>query len=188
MVWEDLDNTSTLNSHIRYFDMNGAVLDANDAAPGTDLSFDDILNDGSATGPQGIGMGHLTNLELMADGTVMALGYTEEIVNVGDDSDPGNDTGTATIQTVSFDTGLDDEDGVTDGKVSVIGTLAANVLYGKNSFNDRVDGAGGNDQLFGLSGNDTLIGGTGNDTLNGGIGDDEMSGGTGNDTPDYAPS
>lgn len=173
VVWEEFDSNFDLQSAIRYFDMNGVVLDANDGAAGTDLTFGGITGFGG-----GIGMDRLTDLELAADGTVVALGVTETRDDNGTPFDDSDDTGTGTIQTVQFDTGLP----TSGGRVVVDGTIAANTLYGKNGFNDFIRGLEGNDKLFGLSGDDWLDGGSGNDILNGGTGNDQMTGGDGNDT------
>ena len=64
----------------------------------------------------------------------------------------------------------------------VMGTSAADTLYGHDSVNDEISGYSGDDTLYGLRGDDTLWGGAGNDTLDGGRGADDMHGGIGNDT------
>ncbi len=71
---------------------------------------------------------------------------------------------------------IDPRDGI------VIGTAAAETLYGHDFVNDEISGYAGHDTLFGMRGDDMLWGGAGHDTLDGGRGADDLHGGTGNDT------
>lgn len=70
----------------------------------------------------------------------------------------------------------------------VLGTAAAETLYGHPVTADEMQGNAGNDRLFGLGGTDSLFGGEGDDFLEGGEGDDLIDGGAGLDTVSYADS
>jgi hypothetical protein len=63
---------------------------------------------------------------------------------------------------------------------TVLGTEAAETLYGHDLANDEISGLGGNDTLLGLRGDDQLWGGLGDDVLDGGRGADDLHGGRGN--------
>lgn len=66
------------------------------------------------------------------------------------------------------------------GNDTLIGTLEANVLSGKDG-NDRLEGLAGADQLYGDAGDDTLVGGLDADLLLGGSGKNDIDGGDGDD-------
>ncbi len=87
----------------------------------------------------------------MANGQVMAIG---EIL--------GGSTVTFATQIFDF------------GDERLIGTGAADKLYGKYAVADQIFGLAGNDTLFGVSGNDLIVGGTGRDTMTGGAGADRF--------------
>jgi Ca2+-binding RTX toxin-like protein len=91
------------------------------------------------------GLGSIIDIELMRNGHVLALGIT------------GGGVGT---QVFDF------------GDERLLGTAAADTLWGKRGVDDVINGLGANDTINGLSGNDTLDGGAGADTLIGGDGDD----------------
>ncbi len=120
----------------------------------------EIGTETSLTAIGGPGLANIYDLELMSNGRVMAL---------------GSFNGNASVGTQVFDFG--DE--------RLIGTAAANILFGKEGVNDQILGQAGNDRLTGLSGNDTLDGGAGADTLIGGLGKDTMTGGTQRDVFDF---
>jgi len=82
-------------------------------------------------------------------------------------------TGTAQDGWGSTDllSGIEQASGSETAGDTLIGSAAANLLYGY----------GGDDSLEGGQGNDTLAGHTGNDTLDGGAGLDSLVGGTGDD-------
>ena len=104
------------------------------------------------------GSGGLTiayDMELMSDGHVMTFGFR----------------GANSVATQIFDFG--DE--------RLIGSSAADKLYGKEGVNDVILGLGGNDTILAFSGNDNIDGGTGNDTIRGGTGNDTLAGGLGFD-------
>ena len=71
-----------------------------------------------------------------------------------------------------------------DGKFSVTGGSANDVLQGGVAADTLVGGAG-NDSLTGNAGSDSLVGGDGADTLTGGAGADTLAGGAGNDVFTY---
>lgn len=64
---------------------------------------------------------------------------------------------------------------------TVLGSPAADTLYGHDLVHDEITGFAGNDTLHGLRGDDALWGGDGDDVLDGGRGADAMHGGRGND-------
>ncbi|MEQ1715244.1 MAG: calcium-binding protein [Hyphomicrobium sp.] len=94
------------------------------------------------------GLTRFHDMELMADGHVMAFGYR----------------GTTAIATQVFDF----------GDTAIAGTAGNDTLYGRNAINDTLTGGMGSDKLLGLSGNDTLKGCAGNDVLTGGAGYDSF--------------
>ena len=65
----------------------------------------------------------------------------------------------------------------TGGGGTINGTAYDDVLIGRDSQADTLNGNAGNDVLYGGSGNDILSGGAGNDVLIGGLGNDSMTGG-----------
>lgn len=67
----------------------------------------------------------------------------------------------------------------------VIGSSAADTLYGHDRVNDELTGLFGDDVLIGLGGEDDLFGGEGGDQLSGGAGGDRLVGGLGNDSASY---
>ena len=93
------------------------------------------------------GLAAAADLELMSNGHVMAIGVNGK-----------------SIATQVFDFG--DE--------RLIGTAAADTLYGKHGVNDQIFGQAGNDVIKALGGNDFIRGGLGNDTLAGGAGFDNF--------------
>ena len=74
------------------------------------------------------------------------------------------------------------------GHSTLDGTYRDEILLGRDTNNDTINGNGGDDVLIGLGGNDTLNGGYGNDTLAGGAGNDKLNGGSGIDTATYIDS
>jgi Ca2+-binding RTX toxin-like protein len=130
VAWRLYDSgTGAVSSHVRSFSYSGAEI-------GTDTSLNSVAAPGLTT---------TADLELMANGKVMALGLSG-----------GN------IATQVFDFG--DE--------RLLGTGLADTLYGKTGVNDVILGGAGNDVINGLGGNDVINGEAGNDTLTGGAGSD----------------
>ncbi|WP_160005264.1 VCBS domain-containing protein [Rhizobium sp. 18055] len=68
------------------------------------------------------------------------------------------------------------------GSSSVTGGAGNDILIGRGSDGDSLNGRGGNDILIGGNGDETLNGGDGDDILVGGGGGDTLTGGTGNNT------
>lgn len=85
---------------------------------------------------------------------------------------PGNNAGSASIQTVACT--------LTSNAPQVLGTAGDDVICG-GAANQDIHGNGGNDVIFGFGGIDRLFGGLGNDTLLGGDGNDQLAGGDGDD-------
>jgi Ca2+-binding RTX toxin-like protein len=61
----------------------------------------------------------------------------------------------------------------TDGRFTLVGGGAADILRG-GAMNDQITGGAGNDKLYGNNGIDTLTGGLGADVLYGGLGNDKF--------------
>jgi Ca2+-binding RTX toxin-like protein len=123
--------TKAVAAPVRVYSMNGAAV-------GAEVLLQPIANPG---------LGIIYDLELMANGKVMAI---------------GNTVGNGAVATQVFDFG--DE--------RLLGSAAADKLYGKDGVNDVIKGRAGNDQLFGRGGNDELDGETGADRMTGGKGND----------------
>jgi Ca2+-binding RTX toxin-like protein len=183
VIWEELSNTSVEEIHFQRFSSTGAKVGSEtivESSGGdndiTQMIVTELSNGGFAVawrlfssgsptshvrvyGYNGVeigteaslhdianpGLGSVIDLELMRNGNVLALG---PVANG--------------IATQVFDFG--DE--------RLIGTAAADRLWGKNGVDDKIYGQAGNDALYGLEGTDYLDGGAGNDYLNGGIGND----------------
>jgi Ca2+-binding RTX toxin-like protein len=128
-----------------------------------------------------------------AVGPGVTLNNSASVSSATSDPVPGNNGGSASIQTVACT--------ITSNAALVVGTAGDDVIcggaanqdiYGGDG-NDVIFGGGGNDRLYGVLGNDTLFGGDGNDQLAGGDGDDKLygnantdaaAGGVGTDTCD----
>lgn len=130
IAWRVFDSAAnTVTSHVRSFTGSGVET-------GTEVSLNTIAAPGLSV---------ITDLELMADGHVMALGVTGK-----------------SVATQVFDFG--DE--------RLLGTTAADTLYGKHGVHDVILGGAGNDIISGFSGNDVISGEAGLDRLTGGGGYD----------------
>jgi len=128
-----------------------------------------------------------------AVGPSVTLMNSASVSSATTDPVPGNNAGSASIQTVACT--------ITSNATQVLGTAGDDVIcggpanqdiYGGDG-NDVIFGGGGNDRIYGTAGNDTLFGGDGNDQLAGGDGDDKLygnantdaaAGGLGTDTCD----
>lgn len=112
------------------------------------------------------GLTRVDDLELMADGRIMAVGTR----------------GTNSVATQIFDFGAEE----------IRGTSLSDTLFGHDAVNDRFISGTGNDKLYGLSGNDFFDSGTGYDTLMGGAGSDtflfNVAPGNRDSILDYAPA
>jgi hypothetical protein len=139
IVWRTFDPSDNPGRvFARVFDMKGAEI-------GHEVELTPIGNSG------GGGLTNIVDLELMANGQVMAIG---EILGGGK----------VTFATQVFDFG--DE--------RLIGTGAADKLYGKYAVADQIFGLAGNDTIFAASGSDVIAGGTGRDTMTGGANADRF--------------
>ncbi len=139
VVWRTFDPSSNPGKvHARVFDMKGAEI-------GHEVELTPIGKAGGA------GLTNIVDLELMADGQVMAIG---EIL--------GGSTITFATQIFDF------------GDERLMGTGAADKLYGKYGVADQIFGLAGHDTLSGASGNDLIVGGIGRDTMTGGAGADRF--------------
>ncbi len=121
------------------------------------------------------------------DGTVTynatAPVFNEESNNA---RDGGSFTYTASINgSTALDTSVVTVDRGQSGESTLDGTFRDEILLGRDSANDTLNGNDGNDILLGLGGNDRLNGGEGNDILAGGLGADVLNGGNGVDTASY---
>ena len=133
IVWRTFDPSDNPGKvFARVFDMKGAEI-------GHEVELTPIGNAG------GTGLTNIVDLELMANGQVMAIG---EIL--------GGSTVTFATQIFDF------------GDERLIGTGAADKLYGKYAVADQIFGLAGNDTIFAASGSDVVAGGTGRDTMTGG--------------------
>ncbi len=92
------------------------------------------------------GLTRVDDLELMADGRIMAVGTR----------------GANSIATQIFDFGAKE----------IRGTSLSDTLFGRDAVNDRFISGTGNDKLYGLTGNDFFDSGAGQDTVMGGAGSD----------------
>ncbi len=100
--------------------------------------------------------------------------------------DGGSFTYTASVNgSTALDTAVVTVDRTHEGQSILDGTVRNEVLLGRDSANDTLNGKDGDDILLGLGGNDTLNGGEGNDILVGGLGVDQLIGGNGSDTASY---
>lgn len=112
------------------------------------------------------GLTRIDDLELMADGRIIAIGTK----------------GANAVATQIFDFGAKD----------IKGTSLSDTLFGHEAVNDRFVSGTGNDKLYGLSGNDFFDSGTGYDTMTGGAGSDtflfNVAAANRKSIPDYAPA
>ncbi len=139
IVWRTFDPSDNPGKvFARVFDMKGAEI-------GHEVELTPIGNAG------GSGLTNIVDLELMANGQVMAIG---EIL--------GGSTVTFATQIFDF------------GDERLIGTGAADKLYGKYAVADQIFGLAGNDTIFAASGSDVVAGGTGRDTMTGGANADRF--------------
>ena len=139
IVWRTFDPSDNPGKvFARVFDMKGAEI-------GHEVELTPIGNAGGA------GLTNIVDLELMANGQVMAIG---EIL--------GGSTVTFATQIFDF------------GDERLIGTGAADKLYGKYAVADQIFGLAGNDTIFAASGSDVVAGGTGRDTMTGGANADRF--------------
>ncbi len=117
------------------------------------------------------------------DGSVSTSGNPINTVTFTDNGDSDGGTFIYTGSTASpsaSNTGTVTVDRVTGTTIN--GTGLDDIVIGRDSTNNTINGNEGNDVLIGGSGNDKLNGGTGNDVLMGGGGADQLAGGAGNDT------
>jgi len=63
----------------------------------------------------------------------------------------------------------------------VRGLSGNDIIFGRESFGDDINGNRGNDSISGFGGNDTLRGGIGDDIISGGFGNDFVNGNIGDD-------
>ncbi len=139
IVWRTFDpSDNPAKVFARVFDMKGAEI-------GHEVELTPIGNAG------GSGLTNIVDLELMANGQVMAIG---EIL--------GGSTVTFATQIFDF------------GDERLIGTGAADKLYGKYAVADQIFGLAGNDTIFAASGSDVVAGGAGRDTMTGGANADRF--------------
>ena len=106
-------------------------------------------------------------------GPSVTLTNNASVSSATPDPTPGNNAGSASIQTVACT--------ITTSAVQFLGTAGDDVICG-SAANQEISGAGGNDVIFGGGGNDRLFGGLGNDTLLGGDGNDQLAGDAGDDS------
>jgi uncharacterized repeat protein (TIGR01451 family) len=105
-------------------------------------------------------------------GPGVTLMNNASVTSATTDPAPGNNGGSASIQTVACT--------ITSNATQVLGTEGNDVICGGPAAQDIYAG-GGDDVVFGGGGNDRISGGPGNDTLFGGDGNDQLAGDAGDD-------